>query len=67
MAADTEQEKFDKHRTAGKILAEVRAEAVKKVKVGVSLLETAEFVENLIRRFPATYPGTTRQRMRRRL
>jgi methionyl aminopeptidase len=49
MATDTEQEKFDKHRTAGKILAEVRAEAVKKVKVGVSLLETAEFVENLIR------------------
>lgn len=40
---------LEKYRKAGKILAEVRAEAAKKVKPGVPLLEVAEFVEALIK------------------
>ncbi len=40
---------LEKYRKAGKILAEVRAEAVKKVRPGVPLLEVAEFVEALIK------------------
>lgn len=40
---------IEKHRRAGKILAEVRAEAVKKVTEGATLLSVAEFTENLIR------------------
>ncbi|MDI6888969.1 MAG: type II methionyl aminopeptidase [Methanocellales archaeon] len=42
-------EVIEKYRKAGKILAEVRTEAVKKVKPGVPLLEVAEFVEALIK------------------
>ncbi len=42
-------ENIEKYRRAGKILSEVRTEAVKKVKEGVSLLSVAEFTENLIR------------------
>ena len=38
-----------KYRQAGKILSLVRAEAVKKVTEGASLLAAAEFTENLIR------------------
>jgi len=40
---------IEKYRRAGKILSEVRAEAVKKVTEGASLLSVAEFTENLIR------------------
>lgn len=40
---------IEKYRKAGKILSEVRAEAVKKVTEGASLLAAAEFAENLIR------------------
>lgn len=43
------EEIIEKHRRAGKILAEVRAEAVKKVTEGATLLSVAEFTENLIR------------------
>ncbi len=44
-----EDEIIEKYRQAGRILTEVRAEAVKKVDIGVSLLSVAEFTENLIR------------------
>ncbi len=37
---------LDKYRSAGRILAEVREEAVGRIKEGFSLLEVAEFVEN---------------------
>jgi methionyl aminopeptidase len=40
---------LDKYRKAGKILAEIRGEAIAKVKEGVLLLEVAEFVEKSIR------------------
>ncbi len=43
------EEILGKYRAAGKILSEVRAEAVKKVTEGASLLSVAEFTENLIR------------------
>ncbi len=43
------KEIIEKYRHAGKILSEVRAEAVKKVEEGISLLWIAEFTENLIR------------------
>ncbi len=43
------EEIIEKYRKAGKILSEVRAEAVKKVEEGASLLSVAEFTENLIR------------------
>lgn len=39
------EEIFEKHRAAGKILSQVRQEARDRVKVGASLLEVAEFVE----------------------
>ena len=40
---------LDKYRGAGRILAEVREEAVERIKEGVLLLEVAEFVENSVR------------------
>jgi len=40
---------LDKYRGAGRILAEVREDAIERIKEGVSLLEVAEFVENSIR------------------
>ncbi len=40
---------LEKYRKAGKILSEVRKEAVKEVKLGETLLSVAEFTENLIR------------------
>ncbi len=43
------EEIIEKYRKAGKILSEVRAESVKKVEVGASLLSVAESTENLIR------------------
>jgi len=41
-------EVLEKYREAGRILAEVRGEAIKKVKVGVKLLDVAESVERSI-------------------
>ena len=41
-------EVLEKYRKAGRILAEVRGEAIKKVKVGVKLLDVAESVERSI-------------------
>ncbi|GFO95825.1 methionine aminopeptidase [groundwater metagenome] len=43
------EEILEKYLRAGKILSEVRAETVKKVKKGATLLSVAEFTENLIR------------------
>ena len=40
------EEIIDKYLKAGKILSQVRSEAKDRIKVGVSLLEIAEFVEN---------------------
>lgn len=40
---------IEKYRQAGKILSQVRAEAVNKVTQGATLLSVAEFTENLIR------------------
>lgn len=40
---------FEKYRKAGRILAEVLAEARPRVEVGASLLDVANFVENAIR------------------
>lgn len=45
----TQEEALERYRRAGKILAEVRGAAVKKVGVGESMLEAANFIENLIR------------------
>ncbi len=44
-----ESEVLEKYLEAGRILKKVREEAVKMVEPGVSLLETAEYIENLIR------------------
>ena len=44
----TEAEVLEKYREAGRILAEVRADAVKKIKVGKKLLDAAESIENSI-------------------
>lgn len=45
----SKEEILEKYRQAGKILSNVRKEAAKKIDVGVSLLEVADFAENLIR------------------
>ncbi|MDD1720592.1 MAG: type II methionyl aminopeptidase [Euryarchaeota archaeon] len=44
-----EADVLDKYREAGQILADVRSEAVKKVKVGHRLLDLAENIEHTIR------------------
>ena len=46
---DLDEEKYEKHREAGEIVTEVRAEAVDRIKVGASHLELAEWVEGRIR------------------
>ncbi|MCU4752590.1 type II methionyl aminopeptidase [Halobacteria archaeon AArc-curdl1] len=46
---DLEAEQYQKHREAGEILAQVRAETADRVEVGVSHLEVAEYAENRIR------------------
>ncbi|AWB26611.1 type II methionyl aminopeptidase [Halococcoides cellulosivorans] len=46
---DLTDERYDKHREAGSILADVRAEAVEMVDVGASHLELVETVEDRIR------------------
>ena len=49
MSVDLTSEKYEKHREAGEILAEVRDEAAEMVEVGVSHLEVAEWAEDRIR------------------
>jgi methionyl aminopeptidase len=44
-----DDEKYEKHREAGRILAEVRDEAAEMVEVGASHLEIAEWAEDRIR------------------
>ena len=46
---DLDAEQYEKHREAGEILAEVRNEAAKRVEVGASHLEIAEWAEERIR------------------
>ncbi|MFC7211726.1 type II methionyl aminopeptidase [Natronoarchaeum sp. GCM10025321] len=46
---DLESEQYEKHREAGEILSQVRAETVERVEVGESHLEVAEFAEDRIR------------------
>lgn len=46
---DLDAEKYEKHREAGEILAQVREEAADRVEVGVKQLEVAEFAEERIR------------------
>jgi methionyl aminopeptidase len=45
---DLEAEKYEKHREAGEILAQVREEAADLVEVGTTQLEVAEFAEERI-------------------
>lgn len=49
MSVDLNSEKYEKHREAGAILAEVREETAARVEVGASHLEIAEFAEDRIR------------------
>lgn len=46
---DFSAEKYEKHRQAGKILAEVREQARERVEVGASHLELVEWIEDRIR------------------
>ncbi|WP_435176240.1 type II methionyl aminopeptidase [Halorussus sp. AFM4] len=46
---DLDAEKYEKHREAGEILAQVREEAADRVEVGASQLEVAEYAEDRIR------------------
>jgi methionyl aminopeptidase len=46
---DLTDEKYEKHREAGRILAEVRDAAAERVEVGVTHLEVAEWAEEKIR------------------
>ncbi|MFB6183930.1 MAG: type II methionyl aminopeptidase [Haloarculaceae archaeon] len=46
---DLTSEQYEKHREAGKILAEVRDEAAEMVEVGVTHIEVAEWAEDRIR------------------
>ena len=46
---DLSAEKYEKHREAGEILAQVRQEAAERVDVGVNQLEVAEYAEDRIR------------------
>ena len=49
MSPDLTDEQLEKHREAGDILAQVRAETADRVEVGASHLEIAEFAEDRIR------------------
>ncbi len=46
---DLEAEMYEKHREAGEILSQVRAETAERVEVGASHLEIAEYAEDRIR------------------
>lgn len=48
-SVDLESEQYEKHREAGRILAQVREEAADRVEVGTSHLEVAEYAEDRIR------------------
>ncbi|GAA0227268.1 type II methionyl aminopeptidase [Haladaptatus pallidirubidus] len=48
-SVDLSAEKYEKHREAGEILAQVRTETAERVEVGASHLEIAEFAEDRIR------------------
>ena len=48
-AVDLESERYEKHREAGQILAQVREETVDRIEIGAHHLEVAEFAENRIR------------------
>ena len=50
---DLDAEKYEKHREAGSILAQVREETAERVEVGVSHLEIAEYAEDRIRELGA--------------
>ena len=50
---DLDAEKYEKHREAGEILAQVREEAADRVAVGTSHLEVAEYAEDSIRELGA--------------
>lgn len=45
---DLEAERYEKHREAGEILAQVRAETVDRIEIGMSHLDLAEFAESRI-------------------
>ncbi len=49
MSPDLSEERYEKHREAGEILAQVRAEAAERVEVGAGHLEVAEYAEDRIR------------------
>ena len=49
MSVDLTESKYEKHREAGEILAQVRDETAERVEVGVSHLEIAEYAEDRIR------------------
>jgi methionyl aminopeptidase len=46
---DLEAEKYEKHRTAGEILAQVRDEAAERCEVGTGYLELSEWAEERVR------------------
>ena len=46
---DLDSERYEKHREAGEILAQVLEEAADRVEVGASLLDVAEFAEERVR------------------
>ncbi|MFC4549973.1 MULTISPECIES: type II methionyl aminopeptidase [Halorussus] len=50
---DLDAEKYEKHREAGEILAQVREEAADRVAVGTGHLEVAEYAEDRIRELGA--------------
>jgi methionyl aminopeptidase len=51
---DLDAEKYEKHREAGEILAQVRDEAAERVAVGTSYLEISEWAEDRIRELGGT-------------
>ncbi len=48
-AVDLDDERYEKHREAGEILAQVREETVERIEPGVSHLEVATYAEDRIR------------------
>ena len=48
-SVDLESDQYEKHREAGRILAQVREETADRVEVGASHLEVAEYAEDRIR------------------
>jgi len=51
---DLDAEKYEKHREAGEILAQVRDEAAERLEVGTSYLEISEWAEDRIRELGGT-------------